>query len=278
MRRASRCRRRQLHPRTSPPGGAGAPLGRSANASAAPGVIVHMPGYVYSGPVAAARTRARCAASSPVSSCWGRRTGCRCAARRATGAHLAIAGEVARRRRLQRAATLTQSSSTTARTPPSMRARGAAAVLQSVLDTFTLVPLAVATRRDIGCRARCVVGGPETLIVVSSVCRTTMRMPTRAHRSRAADTSALSRIRSRQDAAPHPSTGCACGGAGSSRRARSAQSGDTAGDRARVVGYARLLSWTVERDTDLGDVARHRPRGDSGRVRPRRGARHLSLA
>ena len=120
--------------------------------------------------------------------------------------------------------------------------------LQAVLDKFTLVPLAVgeATASEVADVLDAVWGGPETLIVVSSDLSHYLDYES----ARAADAATIERILNLEGPIdPH----WACGGrpvSGLIEAARrhglkptllgACNSGDTAGDRRRVVGYATV--------------------------------------
>ena len=119
--------------------------------------------------------------------------------------------------------------------------------LQTVLGEFSLVPFAVgqATPAEVAEVLDALWGGPETLVVVSSdlshyhpyaVSRhdRSRRPPMRSSRCRPPS------ITSRR-AARRPSTACCGARSAAASRRRSLDlrnSGDTAGDRSRVVGYA----------------------------------------
>ena len=120
--------------------------------------------------------------------------------------------------------------------------------LQSVLDDFKLVPLAVgdATPEEVAQVLERLWGGPETLIVISS--DLSHYLPYQTARQVDGDT-----VRTILDLRPRLSHEQACGGTpvnGLLLAARShhlqaellgvCNSGDTAGDRKRVVGYASI--------------------------------------
>jgi len=129
--------------------------------------------------------------------------------------------------------------------------------LQSVLDDFTLVPLAVgdATPTEVAQVLEAVWGGPETLIVVSS--DLSHFLPYAAARD--IDTRTVDQILSLTGALTHTQ---ACGGTPINGLLLAAQrhhltpellglcnSGDTAGDRTRVVGYAAVAFAEKNHDT-----------------------------
>ena len=120
--------------------------------------------------------------------------------------------------------------------------------LQTVLDDFTLLPLAVgdATPEQVAEVLETVWGGPETLIVISSDLSHYLPYPT----AQAIDRTTVDRILALQGPLTHEQ---ACGGTpinGLLLNARRhhlqpellglCNSGDTAGDRQRVVGYAAM--------------------------------------
>jgi len=128
--------------------------------------------------------------------------------------------------------------------------------LQEVLEEFTLVPLAVgdATAREVAEALETVWGGPETLIVVSSDLSHYHSYKQAQH----IDAETCSVIRELRHDLNHEQ---ACGGTpinglmGVARRRNLVpelldlrNSGDTAGDRSRVVGYAAFAF------TETGDV------------------------
>ncbi|MCW5664998.1 MAG: AmmeMemoRadiSam system protein B [Piscinibacter sp.] len=145
--------------------------------------------------------------------------------------------------------------------------------LQAVLDEFTLVPLAVgdAAPEAVAEVLERLWGGDETLIVISS--DLSHYLP--YDEARAADRATVERILAfATDLDPYE----ACGAhplAGALRAARAhglvprlldlRNSGDTAGDRERVVGYAALAfepaaAATHERDDELGQALLARAR------------------
>ena len=128
--------------------------------------------------------------------------------------------------------------------------------LQSVLDAFTLVPLVVgdATPEDVAQVIEACWGGPETLVLISS--DLSHYRPYADARAMDADT--VRRILALQWPLPERR---ACGAVGVNgmvvvARARGLRpvlvdarnSGDTAGDRARVVGYATVRFEEVRSD------------------------------
>lgn len=133
--------------------------------------------------------------------------------------------------------------------------------LQAVLDAFQLVPIAVgdASGEAVADVIETLWGGPETLIVISS--DLSHYHPYR--QAQAVDRNTVSQILSLDTALDHEQ---ACGATPVNGLVRAAarhglephlldlrNSGDTAGDRSRVVGYASIAF--SERDTDAG--ARH---------------------
>ena len=120
--------------------------------------------------------------------------------------------------------------------------------LQSVLDEFTLVPLAVgdATAEEVAEVLNLLWGGPETLIVISS--DLSHYLP--YSQAQAVDENTVQRILDLTGGISHSQ---ACGGTPVNGLLLAAQqhhlrpellglcnSGDTAGDKSRVVGYAAL--------------------------------------
>lgn len=120
--------------------------------------------------------------------------------------------------------------------------------LQSVLDDFTLLPLAVgdATSQEVAEVLETVWGGPETLIVISSDLSHYLPYPT----AQAIDRATVDRILALHGPLSHEQ---ACGGTPINGLLLAAQrhhlqpellglcnSGDTAGDRQRVVGYTAI--------------------------------------
>lgn len=120
--------------------------------------------------------------------------------------------------------------------------------LQSVLDDFTLLPLAVgdATSQEVAEVLETVWGGPETLIVISSDLSHYLPYPT----AQAIDRATVHRILALHGPLTHEQ---ACGGTPINGLLLAAQrhhlqpellglcnSGDTAGDRQRVVGYTAI--------------------------------------
>lgn len=120
--------------------------------------------------------------------------------------------------------------------------------LQAVLDDFTLLPLAVGDARpeEVAQVLDAVWGGPETLLVISSDLSHYLPYA----RARTVDDDTVQRILALEGPLTHQQ---ACGGTPInglllSARRRQLQphllglcnSGDTAGDRARVVGYAAI--------------------------------------
>jgi len=120
--------------------------------------------------------------------------------------------------------------------------------LQAVLDDFTVLPLAVgdATPTEVAQVLEALWGGPETLVVISS--DLSHYLPYRA--AQGIDSATVERILALQGPLSHDQ---ACGGtpinglllAARQRRLQPqllglCNSGDTAGDRQRVVGYAAI--------------------------------------
>jgi len=120
--------------------------------------------------------------------------------------------------------------------------------LQSVLDDFTLVPLAVgdATAQEVAQVLERLWGGPETLVVISS--DLSHYLP--YDQARAVDQATVARMLGLHGDITHAQ---ACGGTPVNGLLRAAQhhglhaellglcnSGDTAGDKAHVVGYAAV--------------------------------------
>ena len=120
--------------------------------------------------------------------------------------------------------------------------------LQSVLDDFTLVPLAVgdATPEEVAQVLEALWGGPETLIVISSDLSHFLPYPT----AQAVDRATVQHIMDLESTLTHDQ---ACGGTPVNGLLLAARrhhlqprllglcnSGDTSGDKGRVVGYAAL--------------------------------------
>ena len=125
--------------------------------------------------------------------------------------------------------------------------------LQTVLDEFTLVPLAVgrASPAEVAEVLECLWGGDETLIVISS--DLSHYLPYRVARETDADTArrivALdARIDHQQACGATPVNGLLLAARRHGLRAQLVDlrnSGDTAGDRSRVVGYG-AFAFTAE--------------------------------
>jgi len=120
--------------------------------------------------------------------------------------------------------------------------------LQTVLDDFTLLPLAVgdATAQEVAQVLEAVWGGPETLLVISSDLSHFLHY----EHAQAVDDETVHRILALDSSLSHSQ---ACGGTpvnglllAASQHQLEPQllglcnSGDTAGDRSRVVGYAAI--------------------------------------
>ncbi len=146
--------------------------------------------------------------------------------------------------------------------------------LQCVLDDFALVPLAVGhvSVQDVAAVIERLWGGDETLVVVS----TDLSHYLPYDRARAVDTQTVQRILRLDPALDHEQ---ACGatplaGALLVARARGLQpqlldlrnSGDTAGDRRRVVGYCAIAFTRAERGAarESGDEGHEAVEGDAG--------------
>lgn len=123
--------------------------------------------------------------------------------------------------------------------------------LQTVLDDFTLVPLAVgdASAEEVAQVLEALWGGPETLIVISSDLSHFLTY----EQAQAVDRDTVQAILNFDNALTHEQ---ACGGTpinglllAARRHALRVQlldlcnSGDTAGDQSRVVGYAAFAFW-----------------------------------